>query len=355
MAGALSHADSEALDGLRGLAALIVVFSHAGGMGLALVPGLSFAGAGKYGVYLFFVLSAFLLTLQWLEAAPVQRRDPRHWGAYALRRVLRIYPLYTLVLLAAWLLPPRGLGVPITDADLLPHLALQAGHDIYWSIPVEFAYYLVIPPLALLLVSLPAAWALGALAGLTALALWRWPGSQAPLNSITLGYYLPIFLAGSGVAWWHCHQRARRPDAADAVATTGPRRASPWDALALVALLATVPAVIGWWRPQTELDVLHRVYLGWGVALGLLLWALLRGHLPLWRRALRSRLLRACGHWCFGIYLLHLPGLALAKRLLPGQPLLAGWLGLVLALLLAAAAHRVVERPFMRLGRSLRR
>ena len=57
---------SPALDGLRGVAALMVVASHAGNMNLHLLPGFSWAGAGKNGVFLFFVISAYLLTAQWL-------------------------------------------------------------------------------------------------------------------------------------------------------------------------------------------------------------------------------------------------------------------------------------------------
>ena len=60
----------KSLDGLRGFAVLLVLLSHMSLVGINLVPGLDFAGIGKAGVYLFFVLSAFLLTWQSLEAEP---------------------------------------------------------------------------------------------------------------------------------------------------------------------------------------------------------------------------------------------------------------------------------------------
>ena len=50
----------DALDGLRGLAVLVVIGSHLSNVGMLPRPGLS--GTGKSGVYLFFVLSAYLLT-----------------------------------------------------------------------------------------------------------------------------------------------------------------------------------------------------------------------------------------------------------------------------------------------------
>ena len=55
-----------ALDGLRGIAVLMVVLSHLSLLQLNPFP-VDFAGTGKCGVYLFFVLSAFLLTYQFFE------------------------------------------------------------------------------------------------------------------------------------------------------------------------------------------------------------------------------------------------------------------------------------------------
>jgi Predicted acyltransferases len=48
----------DALDGLRGVAVLIVVLSHLSNARLFLIPGLDLSGTGKSGVFLFFVLSA---------------------------------------------------------------------------------------------------------------------------------------------------------------------------------------------------------------------------------------------------------------------------------------------------------
>lgn len=59
----------KSLNGLRGVAVLFVLFSHAANKGLIFFEGFSIAGSGsgKVGVYLFFVLSAFLLTDQILK------------------------------------------------------------------------------------------------------------------------------------------------------------------------------------------------------------------------------------------------------------------------------------------------
>ena len=55
------------LDGLRGVAVLIVILSHMSIRDMYLAPGLDFSGIGKSGVYLFFVLSAMLLASQMLN------------------------------------------------------------------------------------------------------------------------------------------------------------------------------------------------------------------------------------------------------------------------------------------------
>ena len=340
--GRLTEEDAAALDGLRGVAALMVVFSHASLLGADLVP-LPLEGIGKYGVFLFFVISAFLLTLQWLVPEPGQP-PARLLRRYLVRRVARIYPLYALVLIAGWALPPPGLGVPLDTPALGRHLALLEGRGIYWSIPVEFAYYLVLPGVAALLGAagrLPVVLRLVGWAALLLAGLWLFPASASPLNSIRLGDYLPIFLFGSLAAAVF----VRWPTTA--------RAGGPWrvvDALVLAALAMTVPAVLRRFMPDAPADLLHRAFLAWGLFWSVVLLGLLRGPLTILRRLCRTRFLGLCGRWCFALYLLHMPALYAARKL-PLPPALQGWLGLALALALAAAAHACVERPAIRWAR----
>ena len=53
------------LTAIRGFACLLVIIAHI----LSGMPyiGINVAGTGKIGVWLFFILSAFLLTIQWLD------------------------------------------------------------------------------------------------------------------------------------------------------------------------------------------------------------------------------------------------------------------------------------------------
>lgn len=342
-------ASDAALDGLRGLAALIVVASHASQQGLFLVPGLDLAGIGKSGVYLFFVISAYLLTQQWLEVLapgrPLQGPLGTKLLRYLVRRVARIFPLYSLVLVLAWWLHPRSLGVPIDGTELWRHLALLEGKDLYWSVPVEFKYYLLIPGVAWLLArSGPLGLKAAVLAFLIAVLGWVYPPGVAPSNSIQLGYYLPVFLCGSLAAAWVA-RRLLQPLPEGPVEPTRAAR-HLWDLCALAMLIASIPAVARLAWPAVEADFLHRTYLAWGVFWSAVLAAMVAGRLPAWQRVCNSAALRACGRWCFGLYLLHLPALIVARKLPLGETLQA-WAGLGLSVLVAAAAHRLVERPAM--------
>src|SRR5580698_7318351 len=85
------------LDGLRGIAILIVVLGHL----LAFPWGLNqahFSAIAPFGVDLFFVLSGFLITGILLRA-----KDKEHYfrNFYA-RRALRTWPIYFLLLIFMW-------------------------------------------------------------------------------------------------------------------------------------------------------------------------------------------------------------------------------------------------------------
>jgi len=339
-------ADREAsIDGLRGVAALMVVVSHASGMGLHVVPGVSMSGIGKHGVYLFFAISAYLLTAQWLRECSARVLLP-----YLARRFLRIYPLYTAVLLAGWWLAPPTIPVPRTAGDVGLHLLLLEGDMVYWSIPVEFKYYLLIPLVGLFwtLPVRPLA-KLAALVGLALLTAGLFPGSEAQPNSLELGYYLPVLLAGSIVAAIVHGARA-------AAHTETVRMRRGWghvlDGFFVLALVLGLPPVLQAVWPEVAPGFLNAQILAWGLFWGLLLWAVGSGVAPGWCRVMRQPLLRACGRWCFGIYLLHIPCLLVAKRL-PFPSWACAWAGLALSVVVAAVAFRLIERPFIRLGARL--
>lgn len=152
-----------ALDGLRFVAFLAVFVAHAGPKGLSRVSWLGPLGpaldvvtsAGLFGVDLFFVLSAYLITGLLLREA--EARGQINIGAFYLRRALRIWPLYYVALALTVFVVPHL----ITDDFPFAHaiaFALFAGNwstvvlggpdsvaAPLWSVSVEEQFYLVWP------------------------------------------------------------------------------------------------------------------------------------------------------------------------------------------------------------------
>lgn len=334
-----------ALDGLRGLAVLIVLLSHLANAGLPVVPGLSLAGTGKSGVYLFFVLSAFLLTRLLLQWPAEQWRQGARWADYALRRVLRIWPLYLVVLLGSAAITATGVApwwpYPMEGERLLRHLLLQEGTSVLWSIPVEFHYYLWLPLFAAgMAMALRAGgrWLAATLAvGASALAIHLWPPGASVVNDVRLGPYLVLFFAGGLAAALSVRCGASTPQSERAFGVLG--------GLALLALIATVPAVAAAFSggPFTP-DLNHRWFAFFAVAWSALLLAVLHG--PAWlRRPFEWRGLRWLGWVSFSAYLWHMPVLAAVT----GPLALSGWAALgafaVATGLVSWASWRWIERP----------
>ena len=337
-----------ALDGLRGLAVLIVLLSHGANVGLPVLPGFSLSGIGKSGVYLFFVLSAFLLTRLLLGLPRARWREADTWIDYALRRVLRIWPLYLVVLFASVAATTSG-ALPwwpyaIDGASLLRHLALQEGVSVLWSIPVEFKYYVWLPAVAALLAvadRLGGVWlAALAAAALSAGALAVWPPAESLVNDVRLGPYLMLFFAGALAAVVSLR-------VGEAAAAPG-RIATAAGAAAALALLASVPssvAALGLAAFEPALN--HRWFAFFAVAWSALLLAVLHGARWL-QRPFEMRPMRWLGWISFSAYLWHMPVLAavLGPLGLSGAPALAAFAAGTVVV--SWVSWRLVERPLQR-------
>jgi len=161
------HLDS--LDGLRGLAILLVLVEHFVRLHSTTVVGRlisSFADAGWIGVDLFFVLSGFLITGILLQA----KGGEGYFRNFYLRRVLRIFPLYygCLILIYAGIPRLHLLGPEETSGLLRTQgwywsylsnvMTARVGWEgtpqpvfHFWSLAVEEQFYLVWPLLVWLL------------------------------------------------------------------------------------------------------------------------------------------------------------------------------------------------------------
>ncbi len=137
-----------ALDGLRAIAAVLVVFFHYGGPDWL---------QGWAGVQMFFVLSGFLITTLMLRE---ERRTGRiSLKEFYLRRAFRIMPVYLVVLLVAAVssafygtFTSNGIGPSLKY--FLTFTNEFAGISPYgqsWSLGIEQKFYLVWPLLAIAL------------------------------------------------------------------------------------------------------------------------------------------------------------------------------------------------------------
>lgn len=157
------------LDGVRGLAILVVLITHFGVYGHESVGwfGRALHGVvdfGWSGVDLFFVLSGFLITGILLES----KGSASYFRAFYMRRALRILPLYYLAIVVyfAFLVPALRILTPgrasIISAVNRPaveqlwyylHLSnwriawdvTYNGIDHFWSLAIEEQFYLVWP------------------------------------------------------------------------------------------------------------------------------------------------------------------------------------------------------------------
>ncbi len=146
----LARRQLPALDGIRAIAALLVVFYHAG------MPG----AQGGTGVLIFFVLSGFLIT--WLLLAEEDNSGTISLKKFYMRRSLRIFPAfyaYWILYVVAMVARGKSLMWPQTIAALLYvnnyYQAIQGdpntGLSHTWSLAIEEQFYLLWPTLFLLL------------------------------------------------------------------------------------------------------------------------------------------------------------------------------------------------------------
>jgi peptidoglycan/LPS O-acetylase OafA/YrhL len=149
-----------ALDGLRGLAILGVMLTHATTLGTETFVR-RFAGelvaVGATGVDLFFVLSGFLITGILLDS----RDRPNYYRTFYARRILRIFPLYYAVVFASLVVLPhfhvarfdrwrdiQGIWywTYLSNFYIARRKAFVHGIlDVSWSLSIEEQFYLVWP------------------------------------------------------------------------------------------------------------------------------------------------------------------------------------------------------------------
>ncbi|HSK64037.1 MAG TPA: acyltransferase [Pyrinomonadaceae bacterium] len=350
------------LDVLRFLAFLAVFFHHAlprdasvyisGGLPPVLSEWLVTAKeAGAYGVDLFFVLSAYLITELLLREHA--SRGSFSISAFYMRRALRIWPLYFGVLALTVFIVPALLPADQFGSVYIVSFALFFGNWVcaanglpfsvaspLWSISVEEQFYLAWPPLLRLVginrIKQLAIVLLGvALSTRILLAAYNiehpgvWCNTVARLDSIALGAILAIALAG------------RAPQMKTVVR------------LVLGGLAAVIFLLVArYLRQDGPTSVL--TYLATATASVMLLVAMLRADAKFLLQRPFSWLVYL-GRISYGLYIFHLLALALIPNVLIiklGIPVNFEsrlLLSFGLTVLLAAVSYRFLEQPFLRL------
>ena len=344
----------EAIDALRGLAALLVLAFHlfrsspmTGELdAVAPVGAAAMLDVSRNGVAVFFVISGFVIT--WTTRRLGSGLGEA--GNYSLRRQLRLDPPYYLVMLVAVAAALAERWVPgldyrtITPGQVVANLFYVQGFTgqepilaVAWTLCYEVQFYLVV-----VLVAMCSRWTGGARA--TTAPLMR-PSSRLifaalaavsfalPFTGLSAGPWFIgswwMFFAGMCVAWFFAR------DLSWVVTVSG------LGALALWCLAVDLFATQG--------DPFHGQWAAWATAL--VIAVLIRSGKAHWRP---PRPLMFFGAISYSLYLVHLPVLdtlvaALYKVLPHTWPTAVALyvIGAALCIGLAVVLNRLVERPAM--------
>ncbi len=328
----------DALDGLRGLAAMMVIADHTWGW---------FRGVGASGVWIFFALSGFLLARPFIDR-PGLVLSPSYMAGYLRRRFVRILPMYYAYLFVVYAVPGR-----INLA--LAHGAFLQGDGHLWALPQEVLFYLLWPVVVLLVLPLARS-TLATLAALLAvILLWnRYVDigvfSLLGMDHVRLPLFFGVFLAGV----WFSFAQARL---APLLAHGGREKMAGRVAAVLVVLILLLFLLLSTGNLLGVKAVYSQKYFGlYGMLAGLLVAATVVAKATPVHRFLTLAALRELGRVGLSLYLVHplvkglvdMVALSYFGGRLRNLPLFLATLGL--SYLLARYTFRHIEQPAL-LGR----
>ena len=360
VAPTISHTHLGSLDGLRAVAAFMVLLTHAAFLTGLVSGGLAgrLLGRGDLGVAIFFSLSGFLLHRSLLADWRTPRWDVK---GYYLRRFARVVPAYWVTLAVVAIAVQPGALTVVLEALGLQIYARSAHIPEFsqsWSIATELSFYAVLPVVFLVLqrlrrrdADLPAKVLVGAvLAGL--FAAWAATSGEIGrevlferwLPARTANFALGMLLAEAAlspdlaVARW-CRRAAANPSTCLGVAAS--------------AYLLSTTSIAG----QLTLGVVSGLQLALKMALSCVVTAglmlpLLFGPPHGLRALLQHPVARWLGTVSFGVFLWHLPVFS-AMYAVTGLDYFKGGfvplliVGVPITLAVAAASWYGVERPLV--------
>ena len=263
-------------------------------------------------MHLFFVLSGFLITGALLDS----KKSPNYYTSFFGRRVLRIFPLYYLMLIAVLVIWPlvgtqeeRLRETAQYQAPLwlfLQNWTMPLGYDVkglshFWSLAVEEQFYLVWPFVVMRLstrglVKVCAALVVIALAvrsvfwGIGASPEWSYSFTICRMDALAMGAALAALLRMPGSVEYF--ERNRR-------AVLG---------VAFIVPVACALITHDYYREGLVTQIVGYPLLGAAFAALILIAVLDSGERNGWLiRAMNMKWLRACGKYSFAMYVFHFP------------------------------------------------
>ncbi|MGX7874449.1 acyltransferase family protein [Mesorhizobium sp. ORM6] len=277
------------------------------------------AGVPKIGVWLFFALSAFLLSTQLItQVVPLRE--------YIIGRLLRILPPFVAAIIFYRLVGTLGID---SWSSVWQVMVVPIGH--LWTIPAELSFYLFLPFVvaAILFVfdRVGTSSAIVLLIFIAGVAALIWPPLQTTVSAPWCGWYAINFLSGVGAALLAA--KFPRPPSATVKAIGAISLAGIVGFIVLVEL-----RVFG-----DDRDILLNKHFIIGPLWAVIVYAVFAAP----PRFLTVRPMVLIGRWSFSIYLFHWGIVVWAGTLLPAP--LAFFIGLVGSIGAGYLGYRFIERP----------
>lgn len=273
----------EWLDSLRGIACLIVVVAHI--VAQHPVIGMYANGCGKIGVWLFLVMSSFLL----LYHTGSKVFSGKNLIRYYWNKMLRLYPVYIIGLILAYF---SGLLPEWTD--ILKHLFLLEGYGHFWYMPVIIKFFMIAPVFKWLYTKFSKKVFSCIISGLLVVLAVCFPFTEYTENSIELRWYMPVFLMG--MLLYMLYEKMKDY-----------KQHKIWDAVAIVAV-GIILLLTPWMREKLwridPANYLQNKYILIGGLWCIIMIAVSRG-IQIRKVLEKSRFLQEIGKISYAIYIFH--------------------------------------------------
>ncbi len=334
----------EYIDSLRGIAILLVILTHSRKT-LAYLPDIimQFVIDGQYGVQLFFIVSAYTLTLSFYSRID----EPNRTKNFFIRRFFRIAPLFYLAIIAYIIVDwtiynNRNIGIfeIITNITFTNGFFPQYISSIAyggWSIATEFCFYFLLPFICIKIRSLNSSILFVAISLLSVNIFNKLLYQVYPVDPTHFSYFniisqLPIFALGI-LSYWVINDKQK--------------------SIKPITLLVVAFTILFYCYFN-----IHRHFV-YGISFFVLLLTLtLKSY-----KVFSNKILSNIGKVSFSMYIIHFPIVSIAKNLeiIPITNTQTAILDIlksfiivsVCSFLLSLLTYRFIERPGQNIGRKL--